>query len=340
MATADEVEVTLEEVLQEDNELIDTADAVLGNASATHCSFPDGYIRQALFACLTCKTDEPAGLCLACSLTCHADHELVELYTKRHFRCDCGNAKFNQDSPCKLYEGKDSLNSENVYSQNFHGLYCACHRPYPDPDRTTPEVMLQCIVCEDWLHEEHLYEDSTAALGADVEFDEMICRTCMASLPFLYHYVPTTTTTSCTTTISTTESTSKAACPSTTAITVPSPPTPTFWTHGWRDSLCQCAACMATYASSACEFLLDAADSLMAYEASHESTSGQDASEQAFQTGLSHEQQVEMAIGYDHMASALKEYLAGFAASGQTVKAEDIQGFFETLRASKRQRRE
>ncbi|RHY42844.1 hypothetical protein DYB30_005524 [Aphanomyces astaci] len=165
MATADEVEVTLEEVLQEDNELIDTADAVLGNASATHCSFPDGYIRQALFACLTCKTDEPAGLCL-------------------------------------------------------------------------------------------------------------------------------------------------------------------------------CAACMATYASSACEFLLDAADSLMAYEASHESTSGQDASEQAFQTGLSHEQQVEMAIGYDHMASALKEYLAGFAASGQTVKAEDIQGFFETLRASKRQRRE
>ncbi|RHY85786.1 hypothetical protein DYB37_010888 [Aphanomyces astaci] len=183
------------------------------------------------------------------------------------------------DSPCKLYEGKDSLNSENVYSQNFHGLYCACHRPYPDPDRTTPEVMLQCIVCEDWLHEEHLYE-------------------------------------------------------------VPSPPTPTFWTHGWRDSLCQCAPCMATYASSACEFLLDAADSLMAYEASHESTSGQDASEQAFQTGLSHEQQVEMAIGYDHMASALKEYLAGFAASGQTVKAEDIQGFFETLRASKRQRRE
>ncbi|RHY06062.1 hypothetical protein DYB36_006405 [Aphanomyces astaci] len=177
MATADEVEVTLEEVLQEDNELIDTVDAVLGNASATHCSFPDGYIRQALFACLTCKTDEPAGLCLVCAVT---------------------------------------------------------------------------------------------------------------------------------------------------------PP---------RANVC-CAACMATYASSACEFLLDAADSLMAYEASHESTSGQDASEQAFQTGLSHEQQVEMAIGYDHMASALKEYLAGFAASGQTVKAEDIQGFFETLRASKRQRRE
>ena len=48
-------------------------------------------------------------------------------------------------------------NSENVYNQNFTGVYCTCKRPYPDPD-CTEDVgeMLQCCVCEDWFHEVHL----------------------------------------------------------------------------------------------------------------------------------------------------------------------------------------
>lgn len=55
-----------------------------------------GYIRQALYACKTCCSDKiRAAVCLACSFHCHEGHELVELYTKRHFRCDCGNSKFD-----------------------------------------------------------------------------------------------------------------------------------------------------------------------------------------------------------------------------------------------------
>ena len=45
--------------------------------------------RQALYACLTCTPAAPeadsAGVCLACSLSCHDGHELVELYTKRYY---------------------------------------------------------------------------------------------------------------------------------------------------------------------------------------------------------------------------------------------------------------
>jgi hypothetical protein len=45
--------------------------------------------RQALYACLTCTPAAPeadsAGICLACSLSCHDGHELVELYTKRYW---------------------------------------------------------------------------------------------------------------------------------------------------------------------------------------------------------------------------------------------------------------
>ena len=27
---------------------------------------------------------------------------------------------------------KDQENAANKYNQNFQGLYCTCHRPYPD----------------------------------------------------------------------------------------------------------------------------------------------------------------------------------------------------------------
>ena len=63
-----------------------------GAFSAEHMNIPEtlcklqGYVkRQALYACGTCSPadGEPAGVCLACTLTCHEGHELYELYTKR-----------------------------------------------------------------------------------------------------------------------------------------------------------------------------------------------------------------------------------------------------------------
>jgi E3 ubiquitin-protein ligase UBR7 len=65
-----------------------------------------GYVpRQALYLCTSCVVTQgddytPAGICLACSYKCHEGHELVELYTKRNFKCDCGNSKFEQK--CQL----------------------------------------------------------------------------------------------------------------------------------------------------------------------------------------------------------------------------------------------
>ena len=73
-----------------------------------------GYMkRQALYSCLTCIKDSsnPAGICLACSYRCHEDCDLVELYTKRNFRCDCGNSKL--DNECKLANDKAPVNERN-----------------------------------------------------------------------------------------------------------------------------------------------------------------------------------------------------------------------------------
>ncbi|XP_006632634.1 putative E3 ubiquitin-protein ligase UBR7 [Lepisosteus oculatus] len=182
----DDVTVSLVDVLEEDEELENEASAVLGGSDPEKCSYPEGYVkRQALYACNTCtpKGGEPAGICLACSYKCHEGHDLFELYTKRNFRCDCGNGKFT-DFECKLYRDKDKLNINNKYNHNFFGLYCTCERPYPDPEDQVPDEMIQCIICEDWFHGRHLGSVPVES----IELQEMVCVSCMNRAPFLWAY--------------------------------------------------------------------------------------------------------------------------------------------------------
>ena len=102
------------------------------------CTFDQGYIRQALYSCKTCYPEEAdlAGFCYSCSIACHADHELFELFPKRHFRCDCGLLKKNNNNNkagdneessssccCTLRDNKEP-NLENKYNHNFRGRYC------------------------------------------------------------------------------------------------------------------------------------------------------------------------------------------------------------------------
>lgn len=144
--------------------------------------------RQALYACLSCipeaKTDltKAAGVCFACCLHCHEGHELIELYTKRNFRCDCGNSKFNNFT-CTLDNNKADLNVLNNYNHNFMGVYCICNRPYPDDEDPVSDVMVQCIICEDWYHTRHLGVEFPQA-----SYAEMVCENCVKEHQFLLHY--------------------------------------------------------------------------------------------------------------------------------------------------------
>ncbi|XP_043119492.1 putative E3 ubiquitin-protein ligase UBR7 [Puntigrus tetrazona] len=160
--------------------------AVLAGSDPDHCSYPKGYLkRQAVFACNTCVSAgmEPAGVCLACANACHDGHDICELYTKRNFRCDCGNEKFH-GFKCSLLTEKAGQNVKNSYNHNFFGRYCSCDRPYPDEDDQVNEEMIQCIVCEDWFHEKHL----EAAVVDCEDLMEMICDRCMTRAPFLQTY--------------------------------------------------------------------------------------------------------------------------------------------------------
>ncbi|CAO1597631.1 hypothetical protein XANCAGTX0491_001439 [Xanthoria calcicola] len=144
-----------------------------------HCTQPLGPLRQNLFSCLTCNpppksTSDPntsAGVCYSCSIACHGEHELVELFNKRNFTCDCGTTRLPATSPCTLRLDpvtgiKGPVHSQpaaegNTYNQNFKNRFCGCEELYnPHTEKGT---MFQCFGLageseggcgEDWWHPE------------------------------------------------------------------------------------------------------------------------------------------------------------------------------------------
>ncbi|CAJ1073684.1 putative E3 ubiquitin-protein ligase UBR7 [Xyrichtys novacula] len=175
----------IDEILANKEEL-EEALCVLAGSDPENCSYSRGYVkRQAVFACNTCtpSTSEPAGICLACANKCHDGHDIFELYTKRNFRCDCGNSKFGEFQ-CQLLPVKDTINDKNHYNHNFSGCYCICERPYPDTDDQENDEMIQCSICEDWFHTRHL----GCTVAEPEELQEMVCESCMNKAPFLWTY--------------------------------------------------------------------------------------------------------------------------------------------------------
>ncbi|KAG0652654.1 mlo2 [Hyphodiscus hymeniophilus] len=145
--------------------------------SIDNCTKPLGPLRQQVFACMTCNprpenpTDSytPAGICYACSIQCHGEHTLVELFNKRNFTCDCGTTRLPTTSPCTLRINSETntqggVHSEasdanNKYNQNFQNRFCGCECDY-DPFMQKG-TMFQCLGLgttenggcgEDWWH--------------------------------------------------------------------------------------------------------------------------------------------------------------------------------------------
>lgn len=138
-------------------EFVASQDELLREAALTlphefsRCTYSLGPIRQAVYLCLTCKL--PRGLCSSCSIACHTDHEQIELFPKRNFRCDCPTTAIPHG--CTLHRSLEEENRENSYDQNFRSIFCRCGRPY-DP-KCERETMIQCLACEDWFHESCLH---------------------------------------------------------------------------------------------------------------------------------------------------------------------------------------
>lgn len=142
-----------------------------------NCTKNLGSLRQSVFSCLTCnpisqnssELYHAAGICYSCSIQCHGDHKLVELFCKRNFECDCGTTRLPESSPCKIRINPDTAergdiyfdkpSATNTYNHNFYNRFCGCECDYDAENQD--ETMYQCLGLgtandggcgEDWWH--------------------------------------------------------------------------------------------------------------------------------------------------------------------------------------------
>ena len=275
---------------------------------------------------------------------------LVELYTKRNFRCDCGSSKMR--SKCKLEPDKLE-NRENSYNQNFNGLYCTCSRPYPDPEDPVDDVMIQCVVCEDWFHGRHLAPDTdTYSPPAEDLYAEMICYQCVGKFEFLKSYAG----------LSISQGVSRAGeekeevdvtahtgdimpqtdgadplCKLKLGSEAGEAARSLFFPDKWRKNLCRCPACSELYAARKICFLTEEEDTVIYYESrAKEKKKGTLEHGMEALSKMERVKQVEAIHSYNNMKENLMEYLSKFANNKKVVREEDIREFFEGIKSNKK----
>ncbi|KAI9314723.1 hypothetical protein BX666DRAFT_1962790 [Dichotomocladium elegans] len=342
------------------------------------CTFDKGYIRQGLYACKTCQKDggdsksERAGMCYSCSIACHTDHELIELFPKRNFRCDCGlPGKFGSNR-CQLPSRQKigiQKNEKNKYNHNFDGRYCRCDKTY-DPEKEEG-TMFQCVLCEDWFHEECIGE-----IPDDVEdFESYICRDCTDRFPFLIQYPSSYITLGLCTSNSKVHAWCKPSditnengnekdvmAPTTSSESSyqagqkrkaedelsgdKKKPTAAankckqvsypervdmFLREGWRSELCRCDKCKAAYSTHAINFLLEEEET---YEPEKDEDAGRSLEDIGMEQMMRMDRvkALESIIAYQTLASQIKDYLRAFRESGEVVTEADIRRFFADRR--------
>lgn len=102
--------------------------------SSDECTYEKGELRQPVFACLDCSkaSNQPVGVCYSCSIQCHLTHEIVELFTKRNFVCDCGTTRMEgvRNGSCKLrLRPKTSENEPTTFKPRSGSVSSLSSRP-------------------------------------------------------------------------------------------------------------------------------------------------------------------------------------------------------------------
>ncbi|KAJ1733765.1 hypothetical protein LPJ61_001407 [Coemansia biformis] len=353
------------------------------------CTFDMGYVHQPLFACLTCtrppaeyartahadgaagpagaggtdEATEPAGMCYSCSIECHTGHDVVELFTKRHFRCDCGTRRLlpqtaaGSTTCCQLKKTRAALaeseNHDNEYNHNFWGFYCRCDRFYNPSSESG--LMVQCYMCNDWYH-----DACVGTMPAEDDYADYICRECVAKhavVRYIRSAKATCGVVSDGRVVRLDGGVVVGDCAGAPPQQEPPPaegagparkkarpdacrlrrdqeavdaaqPFDLFMADGWREDICTCLDCMREISAGGLVFLIKE-------EAVVEPEEDETRSESLYESALKqlramdHVRAVDAASAYHSLSTDIKDYLRPFAASGKVVTGQDIRAFFE-----------
>ncbi|KAJ1721130.1 hypothetical protein LPJ53_004315 [Coemansia erecta] len=343
------------------------------------CTFDQGYVHQPVYACLTCthppkefrdpsvkderdqsdaEPTEPAGMCRSCSVMCHADHNVIEIFMKRNFRCDCGTKRLAPGC-CQLKQRRTALSriaNENEYGHNYWGHYCRCNKRY---DIETDADMVQCYVCSEWFHflciGDHIPDDDS--------YEDYVCRDCVGK-----HAVIRYIDSSCCTIVPFGKGDQPPAgvltpggdCDGNETAGGERPskkmrhtgcslfsdqasidsvlPADMFMAAGWRDDVCRCYECMDMIRAEKLEFLVNGDPVLnpekedAAEEAKEETM--YEAGMRLFET-MEPTVAIDMAHLFQRFCTEFKDFARPFATSGTPISKDDIDAFFEMAKSRK-----
>ncbi|KAG0716404.1 putative E3 ubiquitin-protein ligase UBR7 [Chionoecetes opilio] len=134
----------------------------------------------------------------------------------------------------------------------------------------------------------------------------------------------------------------KSGCKLTSLIKHTLPEGALFLASSWRQQLCACDSCKATYKAEEVLFLLDDEDTVNFYEESGKSRQPSSSApverELEALSSLDRVVRTEMVHEYNNLSTSLREYLKKFAESKKVVRDEDIKEFFTQLAANKKQK--
>ncbi|QLL32717.1 hypothetical protein HG536_0D02390 [Torulaspora globosa] len=328
------------------------------------CTYEKGALRQQVFAC---RTHGNIGICYSCSIQCHTSCDIVELFTKRNFTCDCGTERDKPKSEnqqtnefrCQLRKNRepDVASLQNVYGHNFHGLFCSCNEEY-DPDSSA--VMLQCVLgaeCnEDWYHDYCIVgkgkEKQGAKRKADEEtladgmppldsFDAFICWKCVSK--YDYYFQKLMSHSLAEEVIAhriqrgsleekdLSRSDKKRPIDDVTDGSIDYSLT---LKHGYSKQLAKIKETLDKKTDKLYKFLDDLVPFLVnddpVYEEPEDTATGaDDMVSLLLQSSVQREQAVAGISAFNSLKTRLSEYLRPFAESGRVVSGEDINNFFE-----------
>eukprot|EP00043_Microstomoeca_roanoka_P007988 m.76998 g.76998 ORF g.76998 m.76998 type:complete len:442 (+) comp14052_c0_seq1:41-1366(+) len=335
--------------------------ALFGGQDENVCTAGDAEYqrRQSLFACLTCyqETGVYAGICLGCRHNCHTGHEIVELYTKRNFVCDCGTSRTGKRL-CRLKPGKVA-HEGNKYNHNFQGLFCHCHRPYPDASLEKTgfdETMAQCQICEDWMHLEAIDGNHSAITDlSEVADAAFYCGTCQVKHAWLFERLTSLDMTTGDYAAENVSTDDYEACfrslrpicfaQSTLSENAPSAQRHPAFFYRLRDVLCRCNDCRAKLKESGLEFLVDPRDTMQYFEEQNRHRHGEQIARLAQDiTHRIRQQPPEVQIAAARFEADFSTYirarLQAFAeAGGQVVDEATIREFLADFEEENRQKR-
>ncbi|KAJ7868845.1 hypothetical protein B0H13DRAFT_2670177 [Mycena leptocephala] len=124
----------------------------------------------------------------------HTDHNQIELFPKRNFRCDCPTAAITH--ACTLHTQNEPPNTANQYGQNFQANVsrdwfhesCCMLRTRPDPRPPTPEpdhdlALTEAAVAPPTSAEAVAAVEGQGETAADVDADDAASDASSSGLP-------------------------------------------------------------------------------------------------------------------------------------------------------------